>query len=245
MQPYKGIIVIIFSFSFITLTVLSLPVLGAIYNPGVSVGQYVKYGNFVGSGQGFESFNEISFEQFQVTAVSGSLVTLLSTGQTKNGTALPGNGTSEVWDVTAGTLNGSPDVQGPIIAANLNQGDAIPPPNTYSVNSTEERTYLGVARAVNLLTLTIFTSDYNSTLSYIYDRQTGMLLEASNQLVTQSQPEPITSSYSYSAIETNIFNATPSPNPTTNFPIQTIIIIIAVIFVVVIVTLLVLLRKKL
>jgi hypothetical protein len=94
MQPYKCIIVI--TFSFIILTALVLPVLGAIYNPGVSVGQYVKYGNFVGNGQGFESFNEIGFEQFQVTAVSGSMVTLLSTGQYKNETALPGNGTSEV-----------------------------------------------------------------------------------------------------------------------------------------------------
>jgi hypothetical protein len=243
MQTCKGMAFIIFSF--IILSALALPALGAIYSPGLSVDQYVKYGNFEGSGQGFESFPDIGFEQFQVTAVSGSIVTLLSTGQYKNGTALPGNGTSEVWDVSAGTLNGSPDVQGPIIAANLNQGDAIPPPNTYSVNSTEERTYLGVSREVNLLTLTIFTSDYNSTLSYVYDKQTGMLLEASNQLVTQSQPQPVISGYSYSAVETNIFNATPPPTPPDNFLIQTAIIVIAVIFVVVVVGLLVLFRKKL
>jgi hypothetical protein len=136
-------------------------------------------------------------------------------------------------------------VQGPIIAANLNQGDAIPPPNTYIINSTEERTYLGFPRAVNLLTLTIFTSDYNTTISYVYDKQTGMLFEASNQLVTQSQPQPISSGYSYSAIETNIFNATPSPTPTTNFPIQTAVIIIAVIFAAIVVVLLVLFRRKL
>ena len=70
-------------------------------------------------------------------------MTLLSTGQFKNGTALPGNDTTSVWNIEAGTENGVPSTQGPIIAANLNQGDAIPPPNTYSINQTESRTYLG------------------------------------------------------------------------------------------------------
>ncbi len=79
-------------FSALILAAITLPVIAVDYNVGVSIGQYVKYGNFVGSGQGFESFNDIDFQQFQVTAVSGKDVTLQSTGQYKNGTALPGNG---------------------------------------------------------------------------------------------------------------------------------------------------------
>ncbi len=34
------------------------PVFALTYNPGVVSGQYVKYGNFVGVGQGVESFND-------------------------------------------------------------------------------------------------------------------------------------------------------------------------------------------
>ena len=107
------------------------------------MGQYVKYGNFSGNGQGFEAFNDYGFLQLQVTSVVGKEVTLLSTGQFKNGTALPGNGTTEVWNIETGTEDGTPSTQGPIIAANLNQGDPIPPPDTYSVNQSESRTYLG------------------------------------------------------------------------------------------------------
>ena len=57
--------------------------------------------------------------------------------------------------LTSGILrkneDGVPSTQGPIIAANLNQGDAIPPPNTYSVNKTETRIFLGFSRTVNIL----------------------------------------------------------------------------------------------
>lgn len=161
-----------------------MPAFAVDYNPGVAVGQYVKYGNFAGTGQGFEAFNDYSFLQLQVTNVSGKEVTLLSTGQFKNGTALPGNSTTTVWNIETGTEDGTPNTQGPIIAANLNQGDAIPPPGTYKVNATEDRTFLGVSRTVNILSITISTSDYNSTLSYVYDKSTGMLLESSTQTIT-------------------------------------------------------------
>ena len=224
------------------LAALVFPVSALDYNPGVIVGQYVKYGNFVGSGQGFESFNEISYQQFEVTAVSGRDVTLLSTGQYKNGTALPGNGVSEVWNVEAGTQNGVDATQGPIIAAGLNQGDAIPPPNTYSINATEDRAYLGVSRAVNLLSVSISTSDYNLTLFYVYDKASGFLLEASSQTVTQSEPSSVTSSYSYSVIETNIFTST---TPSSSLSMVYIVVPVVVIVIIVVVLILLLNRKRL
>ena len=96
-----------------------------------------------------------------------------------------------VWNIEAGTEDGSPATQGPIIAGNLNQGDAIPPLGTYSINQTESRTYLGTSRTVNILSVQIKTSDYNSTLTYVYDKLSGMILESSTQTITQSQPTPV------------------------------------------------------
>ena len=68
------------------------PVLAVEYNPGVSVGQYVKYGNFYGGyNPGVIPYD---WEKIEVIAVSGKEVTLLTTGQFKNGTALPNTGTT-------------------------------------------------------------------------------------------------------------------------------------------------------
>ncbi len=231
-----------------TLTLLglaTLPVYAQTYNPGVAVGDYVKYGNFEGTGSGNEIFNDISFQQFQVTGVSGQTVTLLSTGQYKDGSAVPGNGTTTVWNVEAGTRDGISETQGPIIAANLNPGDAIPPQNTYTVNATEDRTYLGVVRTVNLLLVSVSTPDYNSSLSYVYDKASGMLLEASSLTDTAAG----TSGYSYSVIETNLFETSPSPTNSTpstdDFTVTYIALIIAVAVVVVLAVVLLLSRKRL
>ena len=165
----------------------------------------------LGSGPGLEDFSNYDSQTVQVTNVAGTQVTLLSTGQYKNGTATQGNGTSSVWDVAAGTEDGSPATQGPIIAANLNAGDAIPPPDTYTVSTVRRiASILGVSRSVNILNVTIATPDYNSTLSYVYDKASGMLLESSSQTITQSDSGLVTSQYSYSITETNVFSLTPS-----------------------------------
>jgi hypothetical protein len=207
--------VIPFLVAIVLLTAFATPAFAATYSPGVTVGQYVKYGNFVGTGPGFESFNDYHWLKLQVTNVSGSEVTLLSTGQFRNGTAIPGNGTTNVWDVATGTENGVPNTEGPIVAANLNQGDPIPPPNTYNINQTNTAVFLGVSRSVNVLDVDIFTPDYNTTLSYVYDRASGMLLESISQTTTQAQPQPVKSTYAYTIIETNIFASTmPTPSPT-------------------------------
>ena len=135
MLNYKALIIPI---SVIVLvSALAFPVFALEYDPGAKSGQYVKYGNFVGTGAGVESFNDYGWSKLEVTDVSGKEITLLSTGQFKDGTAIPGNGTTEVWNIETGTQNGVPSTQGPIIAANLNQGDTIPPANTYMVNRTE------------------------------------------------------------------------------------------------------------
>lgn len=206
------------------LAVIAFPASALTYNPGVSKGQYVKYDNFVGIGPGVEIFNDYDWLKLQVTDVSGKTVTLLSTGQYKNGTALPGNGTVSVWNIETGTENGLPKTQGPIIAANLNQGDSIPPANTFKVNATESRTYIGVVRSVNVLDATIMTPDYNTTVDYVYDKVSGILLESSTQTTTQTDSQSITTTVSYSILETNIFSSNPSPT-IPEFSVQTFVIL--------------------
>jgi hypothetical protein len=211
------------------LAALVFPVLALTYNPGVATGQYVKYGNFVGIGQGVESFNAYDWLKLQVTDVSGKSVTLLSTSQYKNGTAIAGNGTVSVWNIETGTQDGVSSTKGPIIASNLNQGDPIPPPNTYVVNRTESRMYLGVSRAVNILDASLSTPDYNITQTYVYDKASGMLLESTTQTTTQALPQPVVTTISYSVIETNIFSST-NPSPSVpEFPITIAGVVIVVI----------------
>jgi hypothetical protein len=233
-----------FVISAFILGALALPVYAAQYIPGVTTGQYVTYGNFVESGPGYEFFGDYGFLTLQVESVSGNTVTLLSTGQYENGTALPGNNTTDVWNLETGTDNGIPSTQGPIIAANLNQGDNIPPQNTYSINQTASKTYLNVVRSVNILDVTVSTPGYNSTLNYVYDKLSGMLLEASSTTTTNAEPSPITSTYSYNIIETNIFAST-GPSPTVpEFSGKNLIYVLVAVFVIAASTI-VLLKKRL
>jgi hypothetical protein len=221
------ILVLIASF----LAAFTLPALAVTYNPGVSNRQYVKYDNFVGTGPGVEAFNDYDWLKLLVTRVSGKTVTLLSTGHYKNGTAIPGDGTVSVWNIETGTEDGVPSTQGPIIAANLNQGDAIPPTNTYKVNNTESRNYFGVTRTVNVLDASISTPDYNTSVTYVYDKASGMLLESNTETTTQADTQSITTTVSYIIVDTNIFSLSPSPS-VPEFPIDaaaTIVVIITVI----------------
>ena len=236
MPNYK----VLFAICFIVLLLaaLAVPVFALTYRPGVTTGQYVKYGNFVGTGPGLEDFGNYDSQTLQVTNVAGTQVTILTTAQYKNGTATPGNGTVTVWDTAAGTEDGAEKTQGPIIAANLNAGDPIPPPNTYTVNSTENRQYLGVTRSINTLSTTISTPDYNSSLTYIYDKASGMLLEASSQITVQGETGPITSEFSYSITVTNIFT------PAATVPETTFLFAGAIAIVVALVAVLVLRRKR-
>jgi hypothetical protein len=202
--------------TFFLLIALTAPVLAVVYAPGVSVGQYAKYGNFIGIGPGEETINNTDYVKQEITAVSGTQITLLTTGQLKDGTPTSGNGTTTIWNIEKGTLDGVPSLQGPIIAANLNQGDPIPPPNTYTVNKTETRTFLGTSRTVNILNPTITTPDYTTTFTFVYDQTSGILLQATS-ITIQNQTQPTPSEYSYIITQTNIFGGTqttPTPSPT-------------------------------
>ncbi len=197
---------------------LATPVLAVVYTPGVSVGQYAKYGNFMGIGPGEESINNTEYVKQEIIAVSGTQITLLTTGQLKDGSPTQGNGSTTVWNIETGTLNGVPSVQGPIIAANLNQGDQIPPPDTYTVNKTESQTFLGTRRTVNILNPTVTTPDYTTSFTFVYDRASGILLEATS-ITIQNQSQSTPSEYSYIITQTNIFGTSPNtPTPSPSVP---------------------------
>ncbi len=90
--------------------------------------------------------------------------------------------------------------------------------------------YLGVGRSVNVLEVAISMPDYDTTLTYIYDRTSGMLLESTSK-TTQTLPEPTTSEYSYSITETNIFQST----TILPIPLEYLVLVIAIIVVVAVV----------
>ncbi len=205
----------------VLLVAVVAPTLALAYCPGVSVGQWVKYGNFIGIVQGLGGESDLDWMKLEVVTVTGKEVTLHASGKFKNGSATPEE--SAVYNVEVGTMNGNPSIYGPIIAANLNEGDVlpIPPPNPpLKINKTETRTYMGVSRSVNILNTTISTTEYFSRQIVIYDKDSGMMLEIEISTTMPTENQKI----SFNAIDTNIFaiSSTPTPTATHNpIPIPT------------------------
>jgi hypothetical protein len=182
-----------------------MPVLAVDYVPGLTIGQYVKYGNFVYIVNGTENEVPMNWTRIDVTLVSGKNVTLLTTGQFKNGSPVPSNGSSSVYDVEAGVLNGSTEyTYGPIIAGNLSEGDPIPPLSyVFIVNKTEIRTYFGsLNRTVNILETTYSDPNYANHWLLVYDKVTGIMLES--RFDWTDKASQTTTNTSYSVVETNI-----------------------------------------
>jgi hypothetical protein len=186
-----------------------LPTVTGEYVPGVSVGNYVTYGNFVCNidhqGEGWVCINDLAFKKVEVIEVSGKEVTFLYTQQYKNGSVTSIHGCAETWDVEYFFWSDDSEDMfeyGLIIAANLTEGCSIHSqtcsfPN-HNITKTEARTYLGVSRNVNLI---IFNQDIQ-----VYDLETGFLLESEQ---STSDGDIIST---MSIVETNIFS-TPTPSP--------------------------------
>jgi hypothetical protein len=214
------------------------------YNLGVEAGHYVTYGNFVGVGEIFQSFNDTDWLKIEIVEVTGKEATLLTTGRLKNGNAIPGSENMTIWNVETGTQDDIPAVFGPIIASNLNVGDAVPPPDTFAVNKTEDRFYMGDLRSVNIVSSGVTAPGFATMTTYVYDRISGILLETEKE-ITETQPSPTTSRYSYSIIETNIFGTATHPTQPqdTGIPAEYLPVVVAVVAVVVFITVLVF-RKR-
>jgi hypothetical protein len=213
------------------LAVSVLPSFAAVYNPGVSVGQWVKYGNIVGIGSGSESANVTDWMKVEVVAVSGKNVTLHMTGAYKNGTAAPDS--TMVINVEAGTMNGSASSWSPLIAANLNEADLIPPlSSNLQINKTEARTYVSASRSCNILNMSMSYPGYSATMIIIWDKASGMMMGV-EMTTTITSPTQQIMQVSYNAIDTNIFGA--SSGSTGNWLMDNIIYIATGIVVVVVV----------
>jgi hypothetical protein len=174
------------------------PVSAVDYNPGVSVGQWVKYGDYVVTTPA-ETVISPDWSMMEVIVVSGKEVTLRITGAYMNGTAIPAS--EVVCNIESGMTGG---FQRYIIAANLNEGDKILNLATSdTINTTETRTILGASRSINILNFTYSAAGQDMTFTYIYDKASGMNLgfEMKINIIEQA----VTYTNSYSIIDTNIF----------------------------------------
>ncbi len=177
----------------------------SVYDPGVLVGQYVKYGNFVALPAPPMG---LGWMKIEVTTVSGKEITLLASGVLQNGTAIPTSGTSTTYNVETGKMNQTTDyTYGVIIAGNLNEGDPVPPLDAgFKINKTETRTYNGVSRSVNIIETTYSDVNYENHWTLVYDKISGITLEFGFE-VTQKGATPTTTKTGYSVTETNIFTS--------------------------------------
>jgi hypothetical protein len=241
------------------------PMVTGEYNPGVSVGDYVTYGNFVCNevhqGEGWVCVNDLDFKKIEVIAVSGKEVTFLHTQQFKNGSATPISGCTETWDVEQAMWSDETDDWIDyclIIAANLTEGDQI---HSHACNFTEHvititevRTYLGVSRNVNLVITNhmgdwpVYSDDEycNVTDIVVYDLASGFKLESER---STSDGNVISA---MSIVETNIFSAqTPSPTSSSSLeataqsiPMEVSFVISGLVVVVIVAAIAVILRKR-
>jgi len=212
----------VFSLICILLTVTFVaPVLAVDYNPGVSVGQWIKYGNYVVTTPA-ETVISPDWAMLEVIGVSGKEVTLRATGAYMNGTAMPAYEmicNIETYRISEGVVA----YQTYLLAANLNQGDkTLNVADAPTINKTETRTILGTSRSVNILN---FTNSYPGQALksiIIYDKASGMSLGMEMEIIIIEQA--VTYTNSYSIIDTNIFEVEPIPE----FPSWSLIVILLV-----------------
>lgn len=222
--------------AFVLLVTFVASVLAVEYNPGVSVGQYVKYGNWHSVNTNTSVF--MDWQKVEVIAASGKEVTLLKTGQFKNGTGMPYTGDTYVYDLETGVTNETHSDLKFIIAANLNQGDAVPP-GTFAVNKTEIRTYMGVSRVVNILIQETSSDFATSRLTVVYDKASGMALECEQWWTEHAIG--IQKAVYFSVTDTNIFEAS---HPAAAIPVEAFYALGAVVVAIPVTTAVVLRKRK-
>jgi hypothetical protein len=191
------------------------PALAAEYNSGVSVGQWIKYGDYVVTTPA-ETVISPDWSMIEVIGVSGKEIILRITGAFKNGTVIPPS--EVICNIEEGRIN---EWQRYIIAADLNQGDKILTSATAdTINKTENRTILNASRSVNILNFTDAFPGQGMTITYIYDKASGMQLAM--EMETTIIETSVTYTNSYSIIDTNIFEVDPIPE----FPSWSLLLIL-------------------
>ena len=231
----------------LTLVILAgfmVPTLAATYDPGVSTGQWVKYGSLEAGGPLMPAnYNQTDWMKIEVTSVSGKNVTLHMTGKYQNGTE--GTPIDLKVNVETGWMNTSYSIYGffYLIAGNLTQGDTLPVSSLYPdrINKTETRTYMGVSRSVNIVNLTYSVPGYlDYSYVTIYDKASGMLLEMSMTSTSTILPS-VSYHMNFKATESNIFGTTGTDNWLQD---NMLYIAAAIIIIIILIAAIILMRKK-
>jgi len=153
--------------------------------------------------------------EIQVTAVSGSVITLKLTFTFQNGTKLT---------ITSGTIDLGDDIADFwIIPAGLNKGDIVPP--DMGVNETRTETWLGVQRTVCYVATLGSVEDMLFNLTGHYDRETGI---AFSFFVGLSRGIIVLGSLTMTIKSASMISPPPNPAPgIPGFPIESILLGIA------------------
>ena len=150
-------------------------------------------------------FNDTQWEEFTVTAISGTNITMQATTDYKNGTEITTGG----WvDVNTGdTENMSEEV----ISANLAARDSVytsSPYNSYVINDTVIRTYLSGERDTNHINLASSgTPSYSNDL--YWDKTTGVLVEVVQDVTNQTGGYTTTWSLDIQITSSNVWTVVP------------------------------------
>jgi len=178
------------------------PCFGA-YFVGVKAGDWVKY---EGSASGFEpdeflDLSQMEWMKGEVLGVSGTTVTVQMTAHYKNG--------SESVQILVGDVaTASGNLTFMIMPAVLEKGDAFPIAMfdlgqvSLFINDTVSRTYMGVSRSVNALSLSVSEDYVSLEVAGYWDQATGVLMELSMQVSALNENMQM----SFKAIETNMWS---------------------------------------
>jgi len=190
---------------------------------GVKSGDWIKIEYTVSgwpSGQSYPEWLKIEF-----LTVNGTNATVRITMHMSDGTEQTDTGS-----INIGMGNQIMGFSGVVIPANSKKGDSVYMTGfgNVTIEGEETRTYAGASRTVVYASF----SQYGSQLTYYWDKQTGVMVEASMSSGNISATAKAT--------ETNIWEAGPS-----GFPLDPIyIIIIVVVVVAVVATVIILVRRK-
>ncbi len=153
----------------------------------------------------FASLNDTEWISTSIIGVSGTSVTLQMTTHFKNGTDSTQVG---ITDITTGDGN----VTNWVVAANLNPNDPLYTTGEYSawkINETIVRTYPGGARNTNHLNMSTeinMTGIYQySSINFYWDKSTGVMVEMSMEMVTQTNPSQTNMLATMKIVESNIW----------------------------------------
>lgn len=152
-------------------------------------------------------FNDTQWEEFTVTAISGTNITMKATTRYKNNTEITTGG----WvDVSTGD---NENMSEEVISANLAVGDSMytsSPYNTYTISDTLPRTYLSGARDTNYINNTSSgTLGYSNNL--YWDKTTGVLVEVVQDVTNQTGAYTTTWSLDVQIISSNVWTVPEFP----------------------------------